>query len=706
MAMGLVLAAASTMAACGTTKTATASTTAEAASGQEEVNASSASSSESTTVEGEVASVDGNTITVNVGTADSGDSSELTLTGETKTVTVTDDTTYEYQGGMGGAPSGEAPSGEAPSGGGSSENGKEDVSGSSDESSSDDSDSASSGKAPEKPSGDSGSAPSGEAPSGEAPSGNPPAKPGEDSSSSGSSDSSDSEKQAPSGEAPSGEAPSGEAPSGGAPGNMGEASIDSLTEGTHVIITLADDGTANTVTIVNAGGGATGNGAGGGQSSAADVTYTSDNDISEDTTLSDQTIDSTGTDEEGVLVDNGATARLSGLTVNRTSDDSTGGDNASFYGVGASVLTTDGTTYLSDSNITSDAKGGAGVFSYGDGVTYVADTTINTSKDTSGGIHVAGGGTLYAYDDTVTTAGESSAAIRSDRGGGTMVVDGGSYTSDGTGSPAVYSTADITVHDADLTADNSEAVCIEGLNSLRLFDCNLTGNMPDNEQNDCTWNVILYQSMSGDSEEGNSTFEMTGGTLTAKNGGMFYTTNTESTFVLDDVDITYADDNDFFLKCTGNANQRGWGTSGENGADCNFTAIDQEMEGDIIWDSISKLDFYMTGSSTLTGAVTDDESNAGDGGDGYCNLTIESGSTWVVTGDSTLTSLNNAGTIVDADGNTVTIVGTDGTTYVEGNSSYTITTDSYSTDADTSGASAADSWEDYEVARPEELSAD
>ena len=131
-----------------------------------------------------------------------------------------------------------------------------------------------------------------------------------------------------------------------------------------------------------------------------------------------------------------------------------------------------------------------------------------------------------------------------------MTVNGGSYTSNGTGSPAVYSTADIMVSDATLIANGSEAVCIEGLNSLKLTNCDLTGNMQDLSQNDCTWNVILYQSMSGDSEVGNSTFSMTGGSLTAKNGGMFYTTNTESTFYLSGVDITYAKDNPFFLKCT------------------------------------------------------------------------------------------------------------------------------------------------------------
>lgn len=92
---------------------------------------------------------------------------------------------------------------------------------------------------------------------------------------------------------------------------------------------------------------------------------------------------------------------------------------------------------------------------------------------------MAGGGTLTASNLTVETNGESSAAIRSDRGGGTMTVDGGTYTSRGTGSPAVYCTADITVNNAALTAENSEAVCIEGLNSLSLTNCSLSGNIPE-----------------------------------------------------------------------------------------------------------------------------------------------------------------------------------------------------------------------------------
>ena len=512
---------------------------------------------------------------------------------------------------------------------------------SSDSSSSDkqNSDKKSGDKAPEKP--------DGEAPDGQKPDGEPPEKPDGDNN----------------GEPPAkpdgdnGEAPDGQGGPGGAPG---------------------------------------------GQSQAPE-SYTAVNDYTEDTTVDGETISSTGTDENAVHVSEGAKVTIDNSTITRESSDSQGGDDSSFYGIGAAVLATDGTAYVNNSTVDTDAKGAAGLFAYGDGTVYAANTKITTKEDTSGGIHAAGGGTLYAWDMDVETNGESSAAIRSDRGGGTMVVDGGTYTSNGVGSPAIYSTADIAVNNATLTANGSEAICIEGLNSIHLFDSDLTGNMSDLDQNDCTWNVILYQSMSGDSEVGNSTFEMNGGSLTAKNGGQFYTTNTESTITLSNVNITNADDSEFFLKCTGNSNDRGWGTSGDNGADCLFTATQQEMEGDVIWDSISQLDFYMTDGSTLTGAVTDDESNADEGGDGYCNLYVGEGCTWTVTSDSTLTSLSNSGTIVDTDGNTVTVKGTDGTVYVEGESSYTVTVDSYSDSADLSGASSVTQWSDYEVEKPEEL---
>lgn len=638
-----VLVGMSVLGGCGTTstKTTAVSSTEAAASGSE---------AQSETLVGEVTVVGDDTITVQTGGQQApGDGEETTEStedaAETEIQVTADTVVVKQSGGPGSAPSdGNAPdNSNAPSDGNAPDNGNAPTDGNG----------QGSGSAPEKP--DDSNAPS---------DGNAP---------------------------DNGNAPQAETE---------EAEFSDIAVGDRVSITFDADGNAAMITILGAGG--PGNGGPGGGASAGVDSYDAVTEFSEDTEEEGKTYTSTGTDENAVHVLNGATVTLKDSTVTRTSSESKGGDNSSFYGVGAALLDTDGTLYVSNADIDTDASGAAGIFAYGDGVVYAADSDIKTTQDTSGGIHAAGGGTLYAWDLNVETNGASAAAIRSDRGGGTMVVDGGSYTSNGTGSPAVYSTADIAVNNADLTANGSEAVCIEGLNSLHLFDTDLTGNMSDDEQNDCTWNVILYQSMSGDSEVGNSTFEMDGGTLTAKNGGMFYTTNTESTFVLSNVDINYADDNAFFLRCTGNNNKRGWGQTGANGADCLFGANDQEMQGDIIWDSISQLDLYMTGS-TLTGAVVDDETYAGNGGDGYCNLYIDKDSTWIVTDDSTVSSLSCEGTIRDADGNTVTVKGTDGTIYIEGTSAYTITADSYSDTADMSGAPAESSWSDYEVTRPDNL---
>lgn len=464
--------------------------------------------------------------------------------------------------------------------------------------------------------------------------------------------------------------------------------VSDIKEGDFVKITTDSNGTAVQISLADMpggpdgpqggpGNGAPGAGGPGGGAQSAPTSYSFVKEFTSDTEESGQSYTSEGTDESAVLVSNGANVTLKDFTVNRTSEDSKGGDSSSFYGVGASILVTDGTVDLKGGTITSDADGAAGAFAYDKGTVNISDTAITTTGNTAGGIHAAGGGTVNAENLTVHTSGESSAAIRSDRGGGTMRVKGGSYTSSGTGSPAVYCTADIEVEDAKLTAENSEAVCIEGLNSLSLTNCDLSGHIQENEQNDCDWTVILYQSMSGDSEVGNAVLNMTGGSLTSENGGLFYTTNTESTFYLNNVNITPSSNNEFFLKCTGNANKRGWGQSGANGADCSFTAENQKMEGDVVWDSISNLKFKMTEGSILTGGFIQDESCAGNGGSGTADLSIDATSTWIVTKDSQLSSLTNKGTIKDTEGKTVTIKGSDGTVYVQGDSTYTVTVESY-----------------------------
>lgn len=101
--------------------------------------------------------------------------------------------------------------------------------------------------------------------------------------------------------------------------------------------------------------------------------YDAVNTITTDTRISGKTISSTGKDENAILVQ-GGTAVIEDTKVSHVSDSSTGGDSSSFYGVGAAVLATDGTAVVKNSEISTDAAGGAGVFSYGSAVTYIPQT--------------------------------------------------------------------------------------------------------------------------------------------------------------------------------------------------------------------------------------------------------------------------------------------------------------------------------------------
>lgn len=191
----------------------------------------------------------------------------------------------------------------------------------------------------------------------------------------------------------------------------------------------------------------------------------------------------------------------------------------------------------------------------------------------------------------------------SQQGGTPPNGQGGTSTtvSNGTGSPAIYSTANIIAKNATLTATNSEAVVVEGKNAVTLTNCDVTGNMTGtyNDSSENIHNVMLYQSMSGDAEVGHASFTMTGGSLKANAGDLFYVTNTSSTITLCDVDLS------------------------------------------------------LTSGSAFSGTIN----TSGQGG--TVKVTVDSGSTWTLTGDCYVTSVSNSGTI-DYNGYTIHLA--DGTT--------------------------------------------
>ena len=377
-----------------------------------------------------------------------------------------------------------------------------------------------------------------------------------------------------------------------------------------------------------------------GMNNNSKVTYSAVKEITKDETIKSGEYKSSNADENAILVSGDVNTSLSGITVKKTGD-SDGGDNTSFYGTNSAIIAKDGASLtIKNAIIKSDATGANGVFSYGgsattnntssDGTTVnISDSTITTTKGNSGGIMTTGGGTTNAKNLTITTSGQSSAAIRTDRGGGIVNVDGGTYTTNGVGSPTIYSTAEITVKNAKLVSTTSEGAIIEGKNSITLENVELTDTHTKNVRSKTYKNIFIYQSMSGDAAEGVATFTAKNSTITTNKGDSFYISNTSAVINLTNNKIINNDSTGYFLRASADA----WGNEGSNGGNVTLNLTNQEIDGNIGVDEISSLNINMT-SSSFKGII--------DAKDGKVNLKLDKSSKITLTGDSYVTSLTNA----------------------------------------------------------------
>ena len=387
-------------------------------------------------------------------------------------------------------------------------------------------------------------------------------------------------------------------------------STDSDTSVTEAAEKLSDESSANTAINDN---------------TATDAENNSSSDI-----ITNETIENSADGEHAITAD-GETAEYSNVKVIKSGE--ADGDEADFYGENAAIFATNGATLdLSDMEVETNGTHANGVFSYGEGTTVnISNATINTSGNCSGGLMTTGGGTMNAENLTIHTTGNSSAAIRSDRGGGTVNVTGGNYTTDGTGSPVIYSTADITVNNATMESTASQGIVVEGKNSVSLNNVDLTAdnNTKNSDKSDYYQAVMIYQSMSGDAAEGTASFAMNDSTLTNKNGEIFFINNTVAEISLSNNAITNEDSEGVFLR----AAAAGWGSEGSNGGNVTLNADNQKIDGNIIVDSVSTLNLYLNNSSSLNGAINSES----EGGEVYVELS--EGATWTLTEDSYISSL-------------------------------------------------------------------
>ena len=335
------------------------------------------------------------------------------------------------------------------------------------------------------------------------------------------------------------------------------------------------------------------------------VSYKSIKEITKDEDIKGDSFKSTSADENVIMVLNKAKSNVSDISIDKKGDSSSG-DNTSFYGINSALLVKDGAEVsIKNVVINTDATGANGVFSYGgsattknssgDGTTVnISDSKITTLKDNSGGIMTTGGGVMNATNLNITTSGTSSAAIRSDRGGGKVTVNKGTYVTRGRGSPAVYSTADITVKNSTLVSEVSEGLIIEGKNKIVIENVNLTDtNNILHGQSTTFKNIFIYQSMSGDADVGTAEFSAKGSTITTNKGDSIYVTNTKANITLDSNTIINNDKDGNFIRLQNDS----WGSSGSNGGNVNLVLSNQKINGNIVVDSISELSMELKKSS-------------------------------------------------------------------------------------------------------------
>ena len=357
-------------------------------------------------------------------------------------------------------------------------------------------------------------------------------------------------------------------------------------------------------------------------------TFTGTSVISESKTFEHQRFDNTTSDQNSFIGKNKATITIDSSVFDKMGN-TTNDDNSNFRGQNAVVLGIEGSqTSIKNSNITSNSIGSNAVFATGEGsVINVENTNIHTKGDSSRGLDATYKGTVNGKNLTITTEGAHSATLATDRGEGTITAEAAKLTTSGTGSPVIYSTGNITANSINGVANKSEIGVVEGKNSITLTNSNVTG-YHDN-------GFMLYQSFSGDAESGIACLKAENNTLTTHGTGAFiYVNNTTA-----EADLT---GNTILMPNTTTlvkaAADSRWGKDGENGGHLTLRASNQELNGNIVADSISTVALDMTNGSSLVGAVNTDNTAK------EITLKLSKDSNWTLTGDSYVKSLTNEDT--------------------------------------------------------------
>ena len=417
-----------------------------------------------------------------------------------------------------------------------------------------------------------------------------------------------------------------------------------------------------------------------------------------------EVIESAAAGSTAALARNGGTLVMADGKLVKIGED-TSVDEALAYGTEAAALAVnaDSNMLLSSVIAESACPGAAGLFSCDGGSSYADETTISTAgadsaavRTTSGGIMV--GNALHAQTEGARSPGLACASPRS-----TLSVTNSDFETGGSLSPILESRGRIEADNITGASGASPLAILEDQGAVLVSNSRLSSTSIDGSANGgipCA--VMLYRAEAADrtAEEDPALFQASDSTLesTIRSGAFFYLTNTRARVLLSGNRLLFDEGEAALLRAEGN-NSRGWGSSGKNGALCDVTACNQKLKGAVESDSLSSVDLHLLEGSQWTGSSSIRSNTSGSAVGENLNVSIDSTSSWVVTGNSAVTNINLAegGKLVDTRGRSVKLVDQNGFTLVDGASDTTVTVNgSFSTTVKTT---AANDWEEPSIDR-------
>jgi len=225
---------------------------------------------------------------------------------------------------------------------------------------------------------------------------------------------------------------------------------------------------------------------------------------------------------------------------------------------------------------------------------------IVTTGEGAPGLMTLSGGEILSKDASIVTEGADSPGLVVGAEGGAITLIGGTLRSSGPGSPGLVSAGEVQVTGGIFLASGSPAAVVIGPHSLTLKDTVLLGGQ-------------LYGV-----DVGSGRFRMTGGSLTALVGPLFYAAGAPSSVDLKQVSLVQ---------------QSGDVVIVGDGAELTLNADSQVLKGDLAVGALGTLRLNLSNGSDWEGAS--DQGRAA----GAVDLSFDGTSVWTVTADSWVSTL-------------------------------------------------------------------